>query len=73
MAKMRVIGGTLNVRCKPEITARVISVLTDGSEIETAPCETEGWAEYPEAGGYVMAKWLEAVPEPKKPAPKKKK
>lgn len=67
MDKMKVIGGSLNVRKQATTDAPVIGVLGVG-EIITVGASEDGWRPY--GDGYVMERWLEAVPA-KKTATKK--
>lgn len=58
--KMKVTGGSLNVRRKPNLTAEIAHILADG-EIVTVGPEKDGWRSF--GSGYVMAKFLTAVDE----------
>lgn len=63
--KMRVVGGSLNVRTAPGLSADINHILADGEIIEVDN-EKDGWYKF--GSGYVMAKYLEEVKE-EEPAP----
>ena len=58
--KYRVVGGSLNVRQKPSTDSPVNHILSDGEIIEAGE-NVDGWCAH--GSGYVMARWLEPVPE----------
>lgn len=66
MAKMKVIGGSLNVRREPNTGAEISHVLADGEEI-TVGSEKDGWCKF--GSGYVMARWLAPVEDTPDPLP----
>lgn len=58
MAKMKVVGGALNVRREPSLEAEITHVLAEDEEI-TVGKEKDGWCAF--GSGYIMARWLAPV------------